>query len=106
MFGEVRALEGTGIRTLPDVLIALGIKLEIEPPFFFKLRWKPRIIAPVRFHHDRVVWLPGSQEVIYGVALASGVPARPNLRSLGADGRAKERQASGAQGLRFFDPGN
>jgi hypothetical protein len=79
VFGEVRALKCLGVISLPDVGIALGINLKIKPPLFIENIRKPRIVPPSSFHHDGIIGLLGSQEVIDGVALAAGIPVRPEL---------------------------
>jgi hypothetical protein len=79
MLGEVRALECRGVRAFPDVGIALRVDLLIEPTFFIQNIRGLRIVAPVRPNDDRVVGLFCTQEVVNSIALAPGVPARPEL---------------------------
>jgi hypothetical protein len=49
MRGEVGALERTGIRAFPDVLVTLWIKLEIELPLLFKLGREPGLSLQFAF---------------------------------------------------------
>src|SRR6516162_9780758 len=64
MASKVSALESLRVLTLPDVCVALWIELEIEPALLLENGGKPRIVAPVRFHDHRIVWLLLAQEFI------------------------------------------
>jgi hypothetical protein len=79
-----------GVVAFPDVRIALGIDFEIKPTLLIEDVWEPRVIAPVGLNHDGIVWLLSSEEIVNGVAFAARIPVRPELRSLGTDGRAKQ----------------
>jgi hypothetical protein len=39
--------------------IIAGVEVEIEPALLLENGWKPRVVAPVRFHDHRIVF-PGS----------------------------------------------
>src|SRR5215831_3744402 len=106
MASKVSALESPRVLTLPDVRVALWIKLEIEPALLLQNSWKPRIVAPVRFHNHCIVWLLLAQKFIDGVLLAAGVPVGPQFRSFLADRGAQQCQTARAQGLRFLHPRN
>src|SRR5215469_18424602 len=101
MASKVSALERLRVLTLPDVWVALWIELEIEPALLFEDGRKPRIVAPVRFHDHRIVWLFLAQELINRVLLPAWVPVGPQFRSLLADSGAQQCQTARAQGLRF-----
>jgi hypothetical protein len=79
VLGEVRALECRGVRAFPDVGIAFWINFLIETPLFIENVRKPRIVPPIGFDDDSIVWLLGPEEVIDGVALAPWIPIRPEL---------------------------
>src|SRR6516165_12822764 len=51
MASKVSAFESLRVLTLPVVRVALWIKLEIEPALLLENSWKPRVVAPVRFHN-------------------------------------------------------
>src|SRR5215469_18324254 len=104
MASKVSTLESPRVLTLPDVRVALWIKLEIEPALLLKNGWKPRIVAPVRFHDHCIVWLLLTQEFIDGVLLPAGVPVGPQFRSFLSDRRAQQCQTASAQRLRFLHP--
>src|SRR5262249_29183021 len=77
MASKVSALESLRVLTLPDVRVALWIKLEIEPALLLENGRKPRIVAPVRFHDHRIVWLFLAQELIImgvGFGLPNNLP--------------------------------
>jgi len=50
MASKVSAFESLRVLCLPDVRVALWIKLEIEPALLLENGWKPWIVAPVRFY--------------------------------------------------------
>src|SRR5215469_9900429 len=77
---------------LPDVRVALWIKLEIEPALLLKNGWKPWIVPPVRFHDHCIVWLLLPQKFIDGVLLPAGVPVGPEFRSFLSDRGAQQCQ--------------
>src|SRR5215469_15619250 len=104
MASKVSTLESPRVLTLPDVRVALWIKLEIEPALLLKNGWKPRVVAPVRFHNHCVVWLLLTQELINRVLLPAGFPVGPQFRSFLSDRRAQQCQTARAQGLRFLHP--
>src|SRR6516165_7716039 len=104
MASKVSAFESLRVLTLPDVRVALWIKLQIEPALLLENGWKPWIVAPVRFHDHCIVWLLLPQKFINGVLLAAGVPVGPQFRCLLADRRAQQCQTASAQGLRFLHP--
>src|SRR5215469_6860436 len=85
MASKVSALESLRVLTLPDVRVALWIKLKIEPALLFENCWKPWIVAPVRFHDHRIVWLFLAQKFIDGVLLPARVPVGPQFRSFLSD---------------------
>src|SRR5262249_26421597 len=95
MASEVSALESPRVLTLPDVRVALWIKLEIEPALLLKNGRKPRIVAPVRFHDHRIVWLLLAQKFIDGVLLPAGGPVCPQLRSFLSDRGARLLTSNG-----------
>src|SRR6516165_3536588 len=78
MASKVSALESLRVLTLPDVRVALWIELEIEPALLLENGRKPWIVAPVRFHDHRIVWLLLAQEFIDGVLLPPRVPVGPD----------------------------
>src|SRR6516164_4195670 len=106
MASKVSAFESLRVLTLPDVRVALWIKLEIEPALLLKNGWKPWIVAPVRFHDHRIVWLLLAQKFIDGVLLPAWVPVGPQFRSFLSDRGAQQCQAARTQGLRFLHPRN
>jgi hypothetical protein len=85
MASKVSALESPRVLTLPDVRVALWIKLEIEPALLLENGWKPWIVAPVRFHYHCIVWLLLPQKFINGVLLPAWVPVGPQFRSFLSD---------------------
>ena len=85
MASKVSALESLRVLTLPDVRVALWIKLEIEPALLFEDGRKPRIVASVRFHDHCIVWLFLAQKFIDGVLLPAGVPVGPQFRAFLSD---------------------
>src|SRR5215471_12475814 len=80
--------QGRGTKTKPKR--ALWIELQIEPALLLENGRKPRIVAPVRFHDHRIVWLLLAQEFIDEVLLPAGVPVGPQLRSLLSDRGAQQ----------------
>src|SRR5215472_19054962 len=104
MASKVSALESLRVLTLPDVRVALWIELEIEPTLLLENGRKPWIVAPVRFHDHRIVWLLVPQKFIDGVLLPAGVPVGPQFRSFLSDRRAQQCQTASAQRLRFLHP--
>src|SRR5215469_10823122 len=104
MASKVSALESLRVLTLPDVRVALWIELEIEPALLLQNGWKPRVVAPVRFHHHRIVWLLLPQKFVDGVLLPAWVPVGPQFRSLLSDRGAQQCQTARTQGLRFLHP--
>jgi hypothetical protein len=54
------------------MVIAVRELAEIEVTFF--LEHGRRVIAPVGFHHDGVVWFGSPQELIDRIGLSSRVP--------------------------------
>src|SRR5262249_49192895 len=85
MASKVSAFESLRVLTLPDVRVALWIKLEIEPALFLENGRKPRVVAPVRFHNHGIVWLLLAQKFIDGVLPPAWVPVGPQFRSVLAD---------------------
>src|SRR5215472_3769065 len=106
MASKVSALESPRVLALPDVRVALWIELEIEPALLIENGRKPRIVAPVRFHDHRIVWLLLAQELIDGVLLPAWVPVGPQLRAFLSDRGAQQCQTARTQGLRFLHPRN
>src|SRR5215472_9091779 len=106
MASKVSALESLRVLALPDVRVALWIELEIEPALLLQNGWKPRVVAPVRFHDHRIVWLLLPQKFVDGVLLPAWVPVGPQFRSLLSDRGAQQCQTARAQGLRFLHPRN
>src|SRR5215469_4219061 len=106
MASKVSAFESLRVLTLPDVRVALWIKLEIEPALLFEDIRKPRIVAPVRFHDHRIGWLLLAQKFINSVLLPAGVPVGPQFRSFLSDRGAQQCQTARTQGLRFLHPRN
>src|SRR5262252_5434107 len=85
MASKVSTLESLRVLTLPDMRVALWIKLEIEPALLLENGRKPRVIAPVRFHNHCIVWLLLAQKFIDGVLLPAWVPVGPQFRSFLSD---------------------
>src|SRR6516225_10718441 len=79
MASKVSALESLRVLALPDMRVALWIKLEIEPTLLLQNGRKPRIVAPVRFHNHCIVWLLLPQKLIDGVLLPAWVPVGPQF---------------------------
>src|SRR5215510_15244013 len=79
MAGKVSAFESLRVLTLPDVRVALWIKLEIQPALLLENGRKPRVVAPVRFHDHRIVWPLLAQKFINGVLLPAWVPVGPQF---------------------------
>src|SRR6516165_12054929 len=104
MASKVSALESLRVLTLPDVRVALWMELEIEPALLFEDGRKPRIVAPVRFHDHRIVWLLLAQKFIDGVLLPAWVPVGPQFRSFLSDRGAQQCHAARTHGLRFLHP--
>src|SRR5262249_42039606 len=72
MASKVSAFESPRVLTLPDVRVALWIKLEIQPALLLENGRKPRVVAPVRFHDHCIVWPFLAQKFIDGVLLPAG----------------------------------
>src|SRR5215470_4136221 len=102
--GEVGTLEGGGVVAFPNVPIPLRVDFQVEPALLFEDGRKPRVVAPVRFHNHRIVWLLLPQKFIDGILLPAWVPVGPQFRSLLADRGAQQCQTARAQGLRFLHP--
>src|SRR5262249_2746008 len=105
MASKVSALESLRVLTLPDVRVALWIKLEIEPTLLLENGWKPRVVAPVGFYDHCIVWLLLAQKFVNGVLLPAWVPVGPKFRSFLSDRGAQQCQTASTQRLRFLHPG-
>src|SRR5262249_31749711 len=79
MASKVSAFESLRVLTLPDVRVALWIKLEIQPALLLENGRKPRVVAPVRFHDHCIVWPLLAQKFIDGVLLPAWVSSWPTV---------------------------
>src|SRR5215510_10275849 len=104
MASKISAFESLRVLTLPDVRVALWIKLEIQPALLLENGWKPRVVAPVRFHNHCIVWLLLAQKLINGILLPARVPVGPQFRSFLSDRGAQQCQTASTQRLRFLHP--
>src|SRR5262249_17420859 len=101
---KVSALESLRVLTLPDMRVALWIKLEIEPALLLENGRKPWIVTPVRVYDHCIVWALLAQKFINGILLPAWVPVGPKFRSFLADRGAQQCQTARAQRLRFLHP--
>jgi len=64
---------------LPRCDRSLGIEPKIKLALFFQHGRKPRIVAPVRLHDDRLFKLLLAKEFIDRILFAARIPVGPNL---------------------------